>query len=185
MRVTGSSACEMSKPGNLLIYAASEHDANMLYAVGMFVPDPFIYLRLRQRDYIVMSDLEIDRARSQASHCRVLSLSHYQEKLRRGGKKTPGVADVIAEILRERRVRGVVVPYNFPAGLALELRALRIAVHPRPGAYFPEREQKSASEVKKISAALMMAEVLHREIAFTQPDRQGPPADLSRRSADF
>src|SRR2546427_450359 len=32
---------------NLLIVADSEHDANMLYAVRMFVPDPFIYLRIR------------------------------------------------------------------------------------------------------------------------------------------
>ena len=30
---------------NLLMVADSEHDSNMLYAVGMFVPDPFIYLR--------------------------------------------------------------------------------------------------------------------------------------------
>ena len=28
----------------LLIVADSEHDANMLYATGLFVPDPFIYL---------------------------------------------------------------------------------------------------------------------------------------------
>ncbi len=149
----------MSKAENLLIYAASEHDANMLYAVGMFVPDPFIYLQLGNREFIVMSDLEIDRARSQAPHCRVLSLSHYQDKLRNSGKKAPVVADIIAEILRERGVRRVVVPYNFPAGLALELRARRIAAQPRPGAFFPDREHKSASEVKKISAALMMAEV--------------------------
>ena len=30
---------------NLLIVADSERSADMLYAVGMFVPDPFIYLR--------------------------------------------------------------------------------------------------------------------------------------------
>jgi len=48
---------------NLLMVADSEHDANMLYAVGMFVPDPFIYLRIRGREMVVMSDLEIDRAR--------------------------------------------------------------------------------------------------------------------------
>ncbi len=149
----------MTKSENLLIFAASEHDADMLYAVGMFVPDPFIYLRLRNRDYIVISDLEIDRARAQASHCRVLSLSHYQEKLKRGGAKMPGVAQIIAEILREHRVRQVAVPYSFPSGLALQLRACKIAVHPREGAFFPAREQKAPAEVKKISAALMMAEV--------------------------
>ena len=32
---------------NLLLIADSDKDADMLYAVGMFVPDPFIYLRLR------------------------------------------------------------------------------------------------------------------------------------------
>ena len=30
---------------HLLIVADSERDANMLYATGLFVPDPFIYLR--------------------------------------------------------------------------------------------------------------------------------------------
>ena len=39
----------MTSPDNLLMVADSAQDANMLYAVGMFVPDPFIYLRLRGR----------------------------------------------------------------------------------------------------------------------------------------
>lgn len=30
----------------LLMVGDSDHDANMLYAVGMFAPDPFIYFRL-------------------------------------------------------------------------------------------------------------------------------------------
>ena len=51
----------------------------------MFVPDPFIYLRIRGRHILVMSDLEIDRAKKQAAHCRVLSLSQCQQKLRRAG----------------------------------------------------------------------------------------------------
>jgi Xaa-Pro aminopeptidase len=144
---------------NLLMVADSDHDANMLYAVGMFVPDPFIYLSIRGRSFIVMSDLEIDRAKAQAPHCRVLSLSHYQQKLRRAGRKSTGTAQVIQAILREHRVEKVWVPGNFPLGLALELRDLDIRVKPRPGNFFAEREAKSAAEVKKISAALMMAEV--------------------------
>ena len=144
---------------NLLIVADSEHDANMLYAVGMFVPDPFIYLRLRGRAFIVLSDLEIDRARREAPHCRALSLSRYQDKLRRAGLKRPGFADVIQAILRERGVRRVEVPSNFPLGLANELTVRRISVRPRAGTFFAQREQKLPAEVKKISAALVMAEV--------------------------
>src|SRR4029077_14368088 len=104
---------------NLLMVADSEHDANMLYATGMFVPDPFIFLRLRGKNFIVMSDLEIDRARQQAPHCRALSLSTYQRKLRDGDVKQLRLALVIQAILRERSIHSVSVPYNFPLGLAL------------------------------------------------------------------
>lgn len=139
--------------------ADSEHDANMLYAVGMFVPDPFIFLRVRGRNLIVMSDLEIDRARKQAPHCRVVSLSQCQQKLRRAGRKATGFAEIIRLLIRENRVDKIHVPGNFGYGLALELRDLKVKVRVKPGSFFPEREQKSAEEVKKISAALMMAEV--------------------------
>ncbi len=144
---------------NLLMVADSEHDANMLYAVGIFVPDPFIYLRLRGRDYIVMSDLEIDRARKAAPHCRILSHSRYQKKLRARGVKQPGFAHVVAAILREKGVRKVLVPHTFSYGLARELQKQHIGVKPRPGNFFAAREQKRQDEVKKISAALVMAEV--------------------------
>lgn len=149
----------MKSSDNLLMVADSEHDANMLYAVGMFVPDPFIYLRLRGRASIVLSDLEIDRARRDAPHCRPLPLSGYQDKLRQAGIKSPGHAQVIARILRERKIRRVLVPPNFPLGLAGELQRLRITVRPTRGNFFPQREQKQPAEIKKISAALMMAEV--------------------------
>lgn len=149
----------MNASENQLMVADSEHDANMLYAVGMFVPDPFIYLRLRGRSYIVLSDLEIDRAAAAAPHCRALPLSRYQAQLRRDGVKAPGYAQVIAAILRERKIRRVTVPGNFPLGLAEELKRLRVGVAVAKGEFFPQREIKQPAEVKKISAALMMAEV--------------------------
>jgi Xaa-Pro aminopeptidase len=142
----------------LLIVADSERDANMLYATGLFVPDPFIYMRTTGRPLIVLSDLEIDRARAQAPHCRVASLSACQQKLRRDGVKSPRFAHVIRQILREQKLRRAVVPDNFPLGLARDLKKLGIKLKPRAG-FFPKREIKSADEVRKISAALMMAEV--------------------------
>ncbi len=139
--------------------ADSERDANMLYAVGTFVPDPFIYLRTSGRPLIVISDLEIDRARAQVPHCRIASLVQYQQKLRARGIKRPGLAHVVRQILREKGIRRVTVPDNFPLGLATDLEKLGVLVKARPGNFFPEREIKSAAEVRKISAALVMAEV--------------------------
>jgi Xaa-Pro aminopeptidase len=142
----------------LLMVADSERDANMLYATGLFVPDPFIYLSFARRPLIVLSDLEIDRARKHAAHCRAVSLSDYQRKLRRDGVKSPRFAHVIREILREKKIRRAIVPDNFPLGLARDLKRLGIKLKPRTD-FFPKREIKSADEVRKISAALMMAEV--------------------------
>jgi Xaa-Pro aminopeptidase len=146
------------KSETLLIVADSEREANMLYATGLFVPDPFIYLNFGGRPLLVMNDLEIDRARAQAPHCRVASLSACQQKLRRDGVKSPGYARVIRQILREKKIRRAVVPDNFPLGLAKDLKKLGVKLKPL-AAVFPKREIKSADEVRKISAALTMAEV--------------------------
>jgi Xaa-Pro aminopeptidase len=144
---------------NLLIFADSERDPNMLYRVGIFFPDPFIYLRLGGKCHIVINDLEIDRARAQASKCRVISLSRCQKTLQDQGIRKPGTAHVIRLLLQSRRAKSVVVPENFPLALAQDLARLGVRIRIRKGLFFPERACKNAEEVKKISAALMMAEV--------------------------
>ena len=139
--------------------ADSEHDANMLYAARMFLPDPFIYLRIRGRCQMVVNDLELDRARDEARHCRVLSLTRCQKQIHRRDLEKATSPEVIRFLLRAARLKKIFVPHNFPLGLARALGKLKLKVKVKPGPFFPEREVKSAEEVKKISAALMMAEV--------------------------
>jgi len=131
----------------------------MLYATGMFVPDPFIYLNVRGRGYAVLSDLELARAGKEIRNCRPLSLSACLRSLEREGVKSPGLAEVAHLLLRRHRLKKVAVPGTFPHGLARRLRVLKVKVKLKSGAVFPEREIKSVVEVKKISAALVMAEV--------------------------
>lgn len=145
---------------NLLIVADSERNADMLYAVGTFIPDPFIWFTARNRPFVVVSDIEYDRVRREATHCRVLSYSRYERRHERENNGDfPGLSDVLQSILREQRIKRVTVPESFPLGLAKALRHHRIKVRLRDGAFFPERAIKSSDEVKKISAALLMAEV--------------------------
>jgi Xaa-Pro aminopeptidase len=66
---------------------------------------------------------------------------------------------VIQFVLRSKRISKVTVPRNFPLELAEQLRRLGIKLKCRNGSFFPERARKTAEEVKRISAALMMAEV--------------------------
>jgi Xaa-Pro aminopeptidase len=149
----------MKSNDTLLMLADSDHDANMLYRVGMFVPDPFIFLEHRGRRHLVMSDLEIDRARKEAPGCKVHPLRKYQEAARKNGVARPTHTDVIPLFLRELGVRKVMVPSNFPLGVAEDLRARGLRVAPVRDPLFPERECKSAQEVRHLIAALRIAEV--------------------------
>lgn len=148
----------MSSP-NLLMISASARDANMLYAAGMFAEETLIYLRLGGRCHLLVSDAELGRARKEADHCRILSATRVAERLRKGGRKRVTLAHVAAAVLRERGLAKVAVPENFPLGYARQLRDAGVKVKAVKGAFFPQRELKSAADVKKVSAALVMAEV--------------------------
>jgi len=147
------------KSDALLIIADSERDADMRYAVGIQVPDPFIYFNAGGRSLAVLGDSEYDRAKSQAQVDRVLPLSTYLRRCEREGIEAPNLADVTARLCRELRVKRVLVPFSFPVGLQRLLRKRGLKVKVRDGWFFPERERKNAAEVKMISAALSMAEV--------------------------
>jgi Xaa-Pro aminopeptidase len=140
-----------------LIVAPSEGDANMLYAVGFFVPDPFIFFQHKNTKCAVMSDLEIDRAKKQAHVDRVLSLSLYQKKLRKLGMSPATMADILDLLLRERGIRSVVVPANFSALLADQLRAKSYNLSIKRDPFWDERETKNNREVKQITESLRVA----------------------------
>lgn len=131
----------------------------MLYAVGFFVPDPFIFFEHKGKKVAVMSDLEIDRARKQACVDRVLSLSLYQKKLRRMSKSSPTIVGVLDLLFRERGIRSLVVPANFPALLADQLRAKGYRLKIKRDPFFAEREIKSAAEVRHITESLAAAKL--------------------------
>jgi len=140
-----------------LLVAASEGDANMLYAVGFFVPDPFIFFQHKNMKFAVMSDLEIDRAKKQAHVDRVLSLSLYQRKLRKLGKAPVAMVDILDLLFRERGIRSLIVPANFSALIADQLRAKGYSVQIKRDPFWSQRETKNNNEVKQITESLRIA----------------------------
>ena len=76
-----------SKNETRLIVAASDHDPDMLYATKFFVPDPFIFLEQNGKRTIVLSDLEIDRARKQARADEIVSFSRIEQRCRGTGRR--------------------------------------------------------------------------------------------------
>jgi len=140
-----------------LIVAASETDADLFYATRFWTPDPFIFVQIAGKKILVMSDLEIDRAKAQSQVDEVLSSSKLQakgKKERNGG----GTAGIIDLLFKERQVSRVQVPGNFPIALADRLRKLSYTLEVAAGPFFPERSVKREEEVANIRETLRFTE---------------------------
>ncbi|NIM20599.1 MAG: M24 family metallopeptidase [Candidatus Latescibacteria bacterium] len=148
------------KKRTILLYAASEIDANMLYATNFHAPDPFIFIKTAQgKRVLVMSDLEIDRAKATSNAHSVLSLTRYTELAKkRLGRKSTHISDVISEVCRDLGIRSVTVPESFPLSVADRLRKHRIRVSSQPDPFFPERLFKTAMEIQEIRKAMRACE---------------------------
>src|SRR3954468_4829177 len=141
-----------------LIVAASENDPDMLYATRFFAPDAFIFLEEHGKRTLVLSDLEIDRARKQAKADEFVSYSALEREVQGNQRKAPAYEKVLAHFLRKRRVRSAVVPSNFPLGFAQELEGSRIKLRATNGLFWPEREAKTEEELKLMRRALQITE---------------------------
>jgi Xaa-Pro aminopeptidase len=162
-----------------LIVAASEHDPDMLYATRFFAPDAFIFLEERGKRTLVLSDLEIDRARKQAEADEFVSYSALEREVQGKQRKAPGYEKVLSHFLRKRGVRSAVVPSNFQLGFAEELAANKIRLRTTNGLFWPEREAKTEAELKLMRRALQITEAgLARAMEVLRASKPGPGKKL-------
>jgi Xaa-Pro aminopeptidase len=136
-----------------LFIAASESDSNLYYATRFIAPDPFIYLEIKGERLMVMSDLEMDRAKTQASVDRVLSYSQIEERAKSLGIKEPTAVDIVHVILKEFNIRRLLVPANFPFIHATRLQELGYSLKPKRDPFYEQRVVKTAEEVHHIEAS--------------------------------
>jgi Xaa-Pro aminopeptidase len=142
----------------ILIVAASERDANLYYATRFLAPDSFVFLQTATQKTLLMSDLEIDRAKQQATVDRVLSYSTYDKKLKDHGMTEPKGADVIKAVLDELGITDLIVPTNFGVDLADALRERGFRISTRKEPFYPERAIKSAEEVESVLQTMRATE---------------------------
>ena len=157
-----------------LMVAASDTDADMLYATKFWAPDPFIFLQRNGKRTLVLSDLEIDRGRKQADADEFVMFSEIEREVQGKSKKAPPYEKVLAHFLRKRGVRSATVPPNFPLRYAEELAANKIRVRATNGFFWPEREAKSKKEIKMMGHALRITEKgLKRAIEVLKQSKPG------------
>jgi Xaa-Pro aminopeptidase len=145
-----------------LIVADSESSADLLYATSFFAPDAFAYLETPGGTRMLVNDLEIDRARRTARVDAVDSLSEWSARVASSRRKnvsvSSGYASTLAVWLSHWKARRLEVPEAFPLGLAEHLRQAGITLLPAGKCFFPQREIKTSSEIRKISHALRVTE---------------------------
>ncbi len=141
-----------------LLISSSETDSNLYYATRFLAPDPFIFLQIGDEKVIIMSDLELDRAKSEAKVSTILSFSSYEEAARNSGTENPDTADIIGEFLRERGIKRVIVPSYFGIRNALLLQGKGYDIEVRQDPFFEQRIIKNNDEIRHIEHALRLTE---------------------------
>ena len=154
---------------------SSEQDADLLYATRFFVPDDFIWLEHRGKSYAILSPLEIDRARRTAKVDQVLSLADLEAPLQKTLGRKPGTVEVVAALLKSKKIKAVEVHERFPSGYLEGLResGLRVKVSHRP--FFPQRSIKTPLEIRQVERGLRLAEAgMARAFAVLKEAKIGP-----------
>lgn len=129
----------------VLMYAASESDVDVLYFGGVFVPDPFISFSCKGKRFAVVSQLEFARIVKVGGYDEVLSLEEVASSA-----KSPQPALQIAWVAKKFQISTFKVAEKFPCGLAFQLQELGVQLEVAEGLLFPERERKSDDEAKQI-----------------------------------
>lgn len=143
----------MSAEHATLMIAASESDSNLYYATHFMAPDPFIFLEVKGERVLIMSDLEMDRARNQATVDRVLSYTEWERTLRGKGVTSPGSPDIVHAVLESEGITRLLVPGNFPYAHAVRLLELGYRLETKKEPFFERRAVKTGEEIRHIEAA--------------------------------
>ena len=142
----------------LLMIGSSERCANLFYATRFRAPGSFVFLWTPHKKIMLAHNLEIDRARDQASVDQVLSYTQYEKRAKERSQERPNGNVVLLELLRDLGLGKLQVPADFPLGVADFLRGEGIELIIAAEPLFPQRKIKDAEEIKGIRRAMRAAE---------------------------
>jgi Xaa-Pro aminopeptidase len=145
----------------LILIPAGESDADFIYAVGFSV-ETALYIRFAEGDdLVIVSPLEIERARASSTAARKLERSEAGYEDMGEFASWPRVA---ARLLREKGLGQARVSPRLRAGHLEELRAAGLDVEVDSTLFEAERRHKSSSEATMIREAQHAAETAVSEV---------------------
>ena len=140
----------MANEQAVLIIANSEVHSDLYYKTQFLAPDPFIFIEANGRKTMVMSDLEVDRARAQARVDEVLSYSEVEARLKKQGIENPNSIAVTDAILKGKGIKNLLVPadFGFRHAEGLQSRGYELTTKAEP--FFEDRRVKTEEEIQAI-----------------------------------
>ena len=139
----------MAEKQGILLYAASEHDADMLYFAQIMVPDAFWAIGFEGKKYALLNPLEYSRVLKSGQFDVVWNTEVvYAEIKEKCGSSPQPICCCIFK--KKIGIDHFVISDNFPAAIALQMIDADISFHCEE-TLFPERLIKTDEEAQKIA----------------------------------
>jgi len=143
------------------------------YATGFTAPDPVVYLQQGRKKHLVVSLLELERARRVTKGVTIWPVEAL--KIRREMKRT--LSGWALGLLRQLNIKSVMVPPEFPVAVARNLSRAGVRVRIAASSLFPQRQVKTGEELIRIAecqkAAVQAMLAVVRHLACSHADSQG------------
>ena len=137
------------KASEVLLYAAPNTNADMLWFSRFHAADPFLAFSAHGKRIGVVSLLEVTRAQKESAFDEVLNMHEILGHLRLT-HPSAGLPDLVLWLAQRYRLKTFRVPPDFPVRLYQDLTAhdLPLTIGNQP--FFPQRVLKSAEEMRWI-----------------------------------
>ena len=132
----------------ILLAGKTWANADLLYASGFRAPDPIVFLDGGRERFMVVSRLELGRARKTCPGVRVVT----PEDLRLRGRARRRWSAWAVGVVRLAGARSVRVAGDFPVAAARALERCGVRVRVEEGALYPRRAVKTAAEQAALRA---------------------------------
>jgi len=160
--------------GLFLLSGSSKSNTNIHYLSGFSAPDPFLFLKTKLGNHLVVSPMEKGRAEKQSKPGTQV---HTPADLGLSRKQSGKPANQIAALAERAKIHRLQVSPDFPVGLfqTLEKQGLDVSVAKKP--ICPERKTKTSVEIAQLRAsqraAVAAMDAAVALIAAAKIDRQG------------
>jgi Xaa-Pro aminopeptidase len=143
----------MQKSGRIII-DSSTTNSDLLYKVGVVIPDPFIYFQINDTEGVIVKCLEYSRVKKFAKK----NIKVFSPEEIIGSSEPAQNKDVLKSLIEKYNVNYFDVAENFPVAYADYIRGLGVTLKVVEGCFFPEREIKDELEISYIREAAKVVE---------------------------